>query len=288
MKPSDFNTPEEYITHIRLPRKYLISVLIPTRKRVDKLDRTLKNLINTSNVKNKNYEIIVKVDFDDHETIDYIKTWSNQQDNINFIINSRLDGYYSLTDHYEMMIDASKGKFMYGYSDDLTMVTQNWNDILGEKLKETKVYLPLCTFAPNKDGFVNPFTEGTPIYPKKLKEIWGFVSQHDAIDNWMLWVANSCSSWPWEEDCVERINEVEAIHDQYEDEITQDKLNMYKLLEDRRDYFGRNSSPYLHCINLFYELKKEEAYNQIKNLNTINDFRNSGLTVDEYFNFKEQ
>jgi hypothetical protein len=288
MKPADFNTKEEYITHVRSPRKYLISVLIPTRKRVDKLDKTIKNLIEMSNTSNNNYEIIVKVDFDDHEAIDYIKNWSNEIKNVNFIINSRLDGYFSLTDHYEVMVDCSKGKFMFGYNDDLTMVTKNWNDVLGEKLKETKVYFPLCNWAPDKNGFVNPFTDSFPIYPKKLKEIWGFVSQHDAIDNWMLWVSNSVSSWPWEEDCVERIPEVEVFHNQQEDEATEDKMNMYRMLEERRDYFGRNSAPYLHCINQFYELKKEEAYNNIKDLNAINSFFNSGLTRDEYFKFKEQ
>jgi len=138
MKPSDFTNPQDYITHVRSPRKYLVSILIPTRKRVDLLDRTLKNIIEMSNPTNDNYEIIVKVDFDDHETIDYIKTWSNEKQNINFIINSRLDGYYSLTDHNEMMIDCAKGKYMFCYNDDLLMTTQNWNDILKEKLKETK------------------------------------------------------------------------------------------------------------------------------------------------------
>jgi hypothetical protein len=288
MKPSDFSNPSDYITHIRSPRKYLISILIPTRKRVNLLDRTIKNIIETSNTSNNNYEIIIKVDFDDHETIDYIKLWDNKYENVNFIINSRLDGYYSLTDHNEMMIDCAKGKYMFCYNDDLLMETQNWNDILDKKLNDTKVYFPFCKWAPNKDGFVNPFTESFAIYPKKLKEIWGFVSQHDAIDNWMLWIANSVSSWPWEEDCVEKLTEIKLFHDQPEDEVTEDKMKTFKLLEDRRDYFGRNSSSYLHCINLFYELKKEEAYNQIKNLNIINDFRNSGLTVDEYFNFKKQ
>ena len=288
MKPNDFTNPEEYITYVRSPRKYLISIMIPTRKRVDLLDRTLKNIIEMSNSSNDNYEIIVKVDFDDHETIDYIKTWTNKQENIVFIINSRLDGYYSLTDHNEMMIDVAKGKYVFCYNDDLLITTQNWNDILDKKLKETKIYFPFCEWAPNKDGFINPFTESFAIYPKKLKEIWGFVSQHDAIDNWLLWIANSCSSWPWEEDCVEKITEIKLFHDQPEDEVTKDKMELFKWLEDRRDYFGRNSAPYLHCINQFYQLKKEEAYNNIKDLNTINSFFNSGLTRDEYFKFKEQ
>ena len=58
-----------------------------------------------------------------------------------------------------------------------------------------------------------------------------------------------------------------AMMESYCNRGIKDKMELFKWLEDRRDYFGRNSAPYLHCINQLFQLKKEEAYNNIKDLN---------------------
>jgi len=88
---------------VRNSQKYLVSVFFPTRKRVVALDKTINSLISLSNKDLNNYEILIKADFDDVDTIDYIK--SLNKPNIKFIIGSRLGGWNNMVDFNEDLID---------------------------------------------------------------------------------------------------------------------------------------------------------------------------------------
>jgi len=117
--------------HINRP---YISILLPTRKRVDLLQKTLTSIFSLANPEVNNFEVIVKVDLDDFETLDYIKTWDPQIENLHFLISSRKKGYLSLIDFYEDMIDLAKGKYIQAFNDDAIILTPNWNSILESKL----------------------------------------------------------------------------------------------------------------------------------------------------------
>ena len=83
---------------VRQSKQYLLSVIIPSRKRANALNDTITSLLSLSDKTLDNFEIIIKFDFDDKETLDYISQWSNEYKNISFVINSRLDGWYNLVD----------------------------------------------------------------------------------------------------------------------------------------------------------------------------------------------
>ena len=119
---------------VRFPKQYLVSIILPTRKRVKDLHETLQSILDNANPNNKNFEIILKVDYDDQETINYINQFTNQNDNINVILASRLEGWFSLVDFIETMIDVSKGKYIWNINDDSRILTPNWNDIFFVKL----------------------------------------------------------------------------------------------------------------------------------------------------------
>lgn len=159
----------------RNPHKFEISIILPTRKRVEKLNDTLYSIMSLANPDNVNFEVIIKVDFDDIETIDYIKNWDNQFENITFIINSRRGGWLNMIDYIENMIDISKGKWILNINDDMLFKTKNWNSILSNYLKEFKIYFI------NTNGYRQSF----PIYPKKIKEILGHISPHNQIDTYL-------------------------------------------------------------------------------------------------------
>jgi hypothetical protein len=125
--------------HINRP---YISILLPTRKRVDLLQKTLTSIFSLANPEVNNFEVIVKVDLDDFETLDYIKTWDSQIENLHFLISSRKKGYLSLIDFLEDMIDLAKGKYIQVFNDDAIILTPNWNSILESKLTDFKFYYP--------------------------------------------------------------------------------------------------------------------------------------------------
>ena len=139
-----------------------ISIILPSRKRLEGLNNTLFSILETADSKNVNFEIIIKVDFDDLDTIDYVKKWDNEFENITFIINSRRGGWLNMTDYVENMIDISKGKWILNVNDDVIFKTQNWNTSLINQRNEFKIYFP------KTDGYPQSF----PIYPKKLQELF--------------------------------------------------------------------------------------------------------------------
>ena len=74
------------VERTRKETKPFLSIILPSRKRVEMLNETLYSIYSLADLDNPNFEVIIKVDFDDHETLDYIKNWSNEYENLHFII----------------------------------------------------------------------------------------------------------------------------------------------------------------------------------------------------------
>jgi hypothetical protein len=212
--------------------EFEISIILPTRKRVEKLNETLYSILSLANPNKVNFEIIVKVDFDDTDTIEYIKNWDNQFENITFIINSRKGGWLNMIDYVENMVDISKGKWILNINDDMLFKTQNWNDILSDSLKEFKIYFI------NTNGYRQSF----PIYPKKLKEILGHISYHNQIDTYLHMLSLNTGTEAY-------INDVFLEHDlELRDEVHGDKAQVVNTNFITRDYH-RNSPEFIDDIN---------------------------------------
>lgn len=259
---------------VRTQKHYLVSIFLPSRKRPKDLDKSIKALINLSDKTLNNFEIVVKVDFDDVETLDYINQWSNEHKNISFIVNSRLDGWYNLVDFNEDLIRIASGEYVLGLNDDCTMLTQNWNKILEEKLKDFKVYYTQVKWERDANGFLHTFREAFPIFPKKIVEIWGYLCPHNNIDNWILEVFRRCSLTPWNEDVIEYIDDITLYHAQIPDETTQDKFDTVDINHSLRDYHMDSAELY-HCVNLLKEHKEYLRWKKIRNHNIINEYRNT-------------
>jgi glycosyltransferase involved in cell wall biosynthesis len=261
---------------IRQPKEYLVSLILPTRKRVKDLQETLDSVIQNSNLNNPNYEIIIKLDYDDKESIEYMNTFINEQNNISFVVSSRLEGWYNLVDFIETMIDMSKGKYIWNINDDSRILTPNWNDVLESKLTEFKIYHPLIEWGPDINGYVHSFREAFPIYPKKLKELWGYLCPHNNIDSWLYFIGTKIQQHPWNLPVLSYIDDIVMSHAGILDETSKDKIDQIDRIHGVAEQH-ENSKELYHAINLLEEHIHYIKWKELNKHNIINDYRNQYL-----------
>lgn len=286
-----------------IQEEYLLTIFINTRNSVELLKKNLHSLLSLSDTSVNNYEIIIKVDFDDEESLEFIKTFTNSAVNVNFIVNSRREGYLSLHESLNKAAGMAQGKYMLLLPTDCEILTQNWNVELENILNEFKIYF-LNYNKENKDGSITnvkdiPIPQWVqdrkyvkecgvgyfdflfPIFPTKLKELWGFISPHALSDNWLGDMAKRINSYPYNENFYEFIDSI-TIYLQYSDSKPINNNNSKKLQETYASYI--NDEVFFTCANRVVEYKKYERWRRAHELNIVNDFRNSNKTVQEYFN----
>lgn len=205
----------------REPSPIKISVVFPSRNRVEMLNDSLFSLFSKADPNNVNFEVLVKLDLDDHQSIDYIKNWSNEFENLTFITNSRKKGWLNMADFVENLVRCAAGEWIFGFNDDLVMKTENWNTLIEEHLSDFKIYYPNPSF-----GYRWAF----PLFPKKLYEILGHISPHNQIDTYMYRLGEELG-------INSLIDNVVLEHDyNYSDDSTKDKGKVININYNTRDY----------------------------------------------------
>jgi hypothetical protein len=102
----------------------LVSVLVPTRNRVEMLEKSLRSLIDTADLKlGRQYEIILR--HDDKATQRWLEShpdlWTT------FVHGPRGNGYADLHIMYNEMCLLARGRFLFLWNDDAVMVTPGWD-----------------------------------------------------------------------------------------------------------------------------------------------------------------
>jgi hypothetical protein len=179
----------------------LVSVLIPTRKRTSMLARCIQSFELLSAHPDQ-IELIFRIDNDDIETIKFINeypfTISTKQ-----IIADRGNGYGDLHLMHNHMTYVAEGKWMFAFNDDIYVASYGWDLQIQEHEKEFCVMWQDC-FIPSNSPAANGkarvsninFREdwvGNPIYPRKLFDIWGYVSPNPMVDYWFNSVLDEAS-----------------------------------------------------------------------------------------------
>lgn len=108
----------------------MISILIPSRGRVKFLDRTIKSIWDTSSSKGA-VEILLRVDEDDKETINYLNNLKHLS-SIQVVIGSRKEGYKSLPYFFNEIAKVAKGNPLMCCNDDVIFETKDWDKIIEE------------------------------------------------------------------------------------------------------------------------------------------------------------
>jgi hypothetical protein len=105
----------------------LVSLLLPTRGRVSRLDASIKSLMETVN-NTDNVELLVRADSDDAVTLTYLQNLVTTPGfNIKTIVKPRGKGYADLHVYCNELCSISSGRFLFLWNDDATMLTPNWD-----------------------------------------------------------------------------------------------------------------------------------------------------------------
>jgi hypothetical protein len=168
----------------------LIGVMIPTRKRV----QLLKECLDSLNIKTKNkslVEILLKIDTDDQETIDFISLYQSEI-SIKNVISDRRNGYGSLNEYYDSLAKISDAEFLMVFNDDIEMITENWeeqfipfsgtNYIIAVKNERIKNGIKSSIF----DRY-----NGNPSIPHDIYKALGTLSCHPMLDDWWVHITRN-------------------------------------------------------------------------------------------------
>lgn len=170
--------------------KKLIGVMIPTRKRV----QLLKECLDSFNKKTFNkslVELLLKIDNDDIETIEFIKNYKSEID-LKIIVNDRKNGYGSLHEHYNSLAQISESEFLMVFNDDIEMLTDRWES---EFIPYSgKNYILSVHNLRIKNGQTFPIFEGymgNPSIPADFYYELKTLSHHPMLDDWWQNISNA-------------------------------------------------------------------------------------------------
>lgn len=203
----------------------LISVILPSRGRVELLIQTLNSIITKCDNIN-NIEILIKVDDDDFETINRLKSYDNFN-LITMVISSRKNGYASLNEFYNELYEMSSGEFIFCANDDMTIVTDKWDSLVKPYSGEF-VCLHHNPTHPHNDTWY------FPIISKKILDIIGCVSKSVFYDGYLYFMLEGLNLF-------KRID-LTINHITLNDELTSDKLKVIQKFKESEWEFDTKRS----------------------------------------------
>ena len=178
-----------------------ISIILPTRARTAILKRSLESLISLAN-NTKRLEIILGLDEDDTDTIDYVKAeiapmLQPHQVECRAQIFKPI-GYENLHVYVNTLAASATGQWIFFWNDDAIMISAGWDDMIASHTGEFKLLAP----TDNHGG--HPYAI-FPILPRDWFILLDHLSQNSQNDAWLSHIAYML-------DIFERIP-MEVLHD---------------------------------------------------------------------------
>jgi hypothetical protein len=166
----------------------IVSILVPTRNRTNKLKISLDTLFETC-YNEYNFEILCGVDNDDFETIHFLNDYIVNHPNIKYFLFKK-GGYKNVYKIQNYLVSQASGHFIFPYADDSEILSYNWDLVLKEHNNKFLVLNPLIKslkhYVRNVDQNIPGYVWfGYPIFPKKLVDITGRISNNTATDSWI-------------------------------------------------------------------------------------------------------
>lgn len=103
----------------------LVSLLLPTRGRVEKLEESLRSLEETVSCA-ADVEVLIRADEDDIATVQHLAI-SRYKFHVGVFVGPRHNGYADLHTYYNELCEFANGRFLFLWNDDATMVTEGWD-----------------------------------------------------------------------------------------------------------------------------------------------------------------
>jgi hypothetical protein len=207
-----------------------ISVLIPTRKRVDSLKQSIDSLIKTASTM-EGIEFLIAIDEDDEATKKFIGTELVEELN-----NSKIEmrsyvcprqGYAKLHNYYNELSKQSIGNWLLLWNDDAIMQTDDWDLAIEKYNGQMKV----LRFRDNHNEHPNAIF---PCVPKDWVLLFGEFSANHHSDTWI-------SQLGYITDCIQNVPEVYILHDRHDltgnndDHTAEERELLESNLDDPRD-----------------------------------------------------
>ena len=171
----------------------MIRIIIPTRNKVKELSITLNSIIDTAN-DISNFEILLGVDYDDIETIEFVSKYN--LNNIKVIYFNRQ--YYSnLHVYYNTLCKNAVGDLFWMFADDCRILSKDW-DLYLKKYENTFNYIKIKLL---ESPWSTHFSL-IPIIPKKWFELTGRISEYSQIDGWLWGTAMNLNISVYDENVI--------------------------------------------------------------------------------------
>jgi hypothetical protein len=160
----------------------LISVLLPTRNRIELAKRSVESLLSAS-ANPTCIEIITAYDDDDLVSQTYFQ--SNNWASLVTAFGARNQncccpawGYSQLNRYYTTMAKQAQGQWLMIWNDDAVMLTQGWDQHVRDNQDFVgMLHMNTENFKPNLTLF--------PLIPQVWIELFGEISQHQLNDSWI-------------------------------------------------------------------------------------------------------
>lgn len=161
-----------------------ISILLPTRKRKEALERSLKTLFDLADHPER-IELLLGFDDDDQDTLQYfldnIAPYLDNKQVIYTVAKFRRLGYQKLNEYLNELYKHSTGRWIFFYNDDAAMETQGWDTIC---MQHDNEFTLIRTETTNGHPYAI-----FPIIPRKWVELIGHISLHQLNDAWVSQIA---------------------------------------------------------------------------------------------------
>ncbi len=187
--------------------KPLVSVMIPSRKRVNKLNRTLQQLADTAT--DTNFEVLIRIDDDDIESQSAAESWQKLY-GAKVFVGKRLGGYCSLdSQFYRELEENASGTFVWIAGDDMLV----YGDWFGElsKVPTTGFIVQPEISRLRESSYHRAEAQAFPIFPRFCwKQFTDEFPRPFDVNGSNLLLSNGCKTW--------FLNGVTMWHDRASDE----------------------------------------------------------------------
>lgn len=170
-----------------------ITILLPTRKRVETLKKSIESLIKTSKHPDR-LQFLFAVDDDDIDTINFLKSTSYPNQGV---LTFKPMGYENIHKYNNTLALYSHGKWLMFFNDDAIMTTQNWDTKMMDRGSNFRVLRV-------REQTSHPYAI-FPIFPRDWFMLLDHISLHGQNDAWISEIAYSLD--------IMRDIDIDIIHD---------------------------------------------------------------------------
>jgi hypothetical protein len=159
-----------------------ISVLLPTRQRVELVKHSLHNLVSTAS-NPADLEILIAYDDDDTQSQEFFSGPEWQQWIADAGVSARVfcvppRGYKLLQEYYNYLAIQSQGQWLLLWNDDAVIETPNWDDHVRQNDSwRMLLHIPCRNLATNSSIF--------PLFHRDWIDLFGIVSPINHADSWI-------------------------------------------------------------------------------------------------------